>query len=163
MWSFWVTLHTAQQCFIFSARKMLHAPQVRFIKFSWSVISFLNQDFFFLRKYPATMVLHIRVWESYGRGSVIFFRFCFVFSASPSKNPQSIIEIIDLWFFFGLSENPVQKSKKSSASPPVAAGIFFAQNLGKKTCDPFGSRFIQRSSGSYFPQGKCFMHRRCAS
>ena len=31
------------------------------------------------------------------------------------------------------------------------AGIFFAQILGKKTCDPFGSRFIQRSCASYFP------------
>ena len=52
MWSFWITLHTAQQCFIFSARKMLHAPQVRFIKFSWSVIFSLNQDFFLPRSPP---------------------------------------------------------------------------------------------------------------
>ena len=53
---------------------------------------------FFALKRLATMVLHIRVWESYGRGSAVFFGVCFVFSAIPLKNPQSIIKLLPCGF-----------------------------------------------------------------
>ena len=130
-----------------------------------------------------------------GKRNLFPFLFC-LFRQTIKKSSVNNI-IIALRFFFGLTENPVQKPEKSSASPPVAAGfflpklrrysceyvVFFCLNVSRddgtaqlivrcrdffcpswqKTCDPFGSRFIQCSSASYFPQGKSFMHRRCAS
>jgi len=62
-----------------------------------------------------------------GKRNLFSFLFC-LFRQTIEKSSVNNI-IIALRFFFGLPENPVQKPEKSSASPPVAAGIFFAQQI----------------------------------
>ena len=105
---------------------MLHVPQVRFIKSSWSEIYFLNQDFFLPGNSSDDGTAHSSVGElRQGKRNLFPFLFC-LFRQTIEKSSVNNI-IIALWFFFGLSENPAQKPEKSFASPPVAAGIFFAQ------------------------------------
>ena len=65
-----------------------------------------------------------------GKRNLFLLLFC-LFRQTIEKSSVNNI-IIALRFFFGLTENPVQKPEKSSASPPVAAGFFLPKNWAKK-------------------------------
>ena len=162
MWSLRITLHTAQQCFIFSVKKMLHAPQVRFIK------RFLISDknlwirIFFCPEFSYDGTAHSSVGElRQGKRNLFLLLFC-LFRQTIEKSSVNNI-IIALRFFFGLTENPVQKPEKSSASPPIPAGIFFCPNYGQKNMWSFWITLHTAQQCFIFSSGKCFMHRRCAS
>ena len=83
-----------------------------------------------------------------GKRNLFLLLFC-LFRQTIEKSSVNN-RIIALWFSLAERKNPLESFEKFISSPPIAAGIFFAQKLGKKTCDPSGSRFIQRSSASYF-------------
>ena len=99
---------------------------MRFIKISWSVIFSLNQDFFYpeISRDDGTAQLSVGELRQ-GKRNLFPFLFC-LFRQTIEKSSVNN-KIIALRFFFGLSENPVQKPEKPSATPPVAAGIFFAK------------------------------------
>ena len=69
-----------------------------------------------------------------GKRNLFPFLFC-LFRQTIEKSSVNNI-IIAFRFFFGLTENPVQKPEKSSASPPFAAGFFLPKNWAKKHVIP---------------------------
>ena len=75
----------------------------------------------------ATMVLHLRVWESCGRESAIFFCVCFVFSAIPLKNPQSIINYC-LAVFLRSIRKSCTNARKIYQIPAYRCRDFFCSN-----------------------------------
>ena len=77
MWSFRITLHTAQQCFIFSVKKMLHAPQVRFIKRFLISDFFPESGFFFCPEFSYDGTAHSSVGElRQGKRNLFLLLFC---------------------------------------------------------------------------------------
>ena len=126
MWSLWITLHTAQLCFIFSVREMLHTPQVCFIKIPDLWFFFHRIRIFFTQIPRNDGTAHSSVGELRWETS-LFFQICVVFFATSLKKIQSIKSYC-LHFFLSCRKKSLVAHGKIDPLPTCRCRDFFCLN-----------------------------------